>query len=213
MSERLYLTPHGEHVAGALKPASRSRVDLALSILRDVYRIDGSLDDIDLAKPDNDSADEGCYSECVKHLGALRNAALELMSTYVGHEVQIDVNDVPARAPRDEDAQDDAGLSFRIGPNVYEVRIASEGLMFEGRKVDALCDESTGVITMCSAIPSKRRLHVLIHELRHAWAYCFGRSADDDEDDAQNVASFTIDVMRQLDKQGGESALLNMEAA
>lgn len=110
----------------------------------------------------------------------------------------------------------DTGLKFSIGPTLYVVRISDEPLIFEGRQVDGLCDEGceeSGVITLCSLLPRRRRLHILIHELRHAWVWLHGRSADDDEADANNVASFTLDVMRQLQEQGGEPALLRMEAA
>jgi len=49
------------------------------------------------------------------------------------------------------------------------------------------------------------------HELRHAWQSHFGRPADD-EGDANNASSFSVDFHAAVDGAGGEAALMRFDA-
>jgi len=104
-------------------------------------------------------------------------------------------------------------MRFRVGPWVYRVRITDEPIYDENGK------EQAGYyvwrdreILISGAIPVRRRLDILCHELRHAWIEHFGQSRDI-EGDCNLSSSFTASVMRQLLSQGGEAALMRLNSA
>jgi hypothetical protein len=102
-------------------------------------------------------------------------------------------------------------MRFHIGPWEYAVEITEEKLVDdEGAECVGLCVWMDNRIQISAGIPRQRRLDVLLHELRHAWRHHLGRSIDD-EDDANNAASFTKMCIEELVSQGGEKALMAME--
>jgi hypothetical protein len=101
-------------------------------------------------------------------------------------------------------------MIFKVGPWAYRVRITEEPLVNDqGQEVAGLRDWEASTLWIAAKIPAQKRLAVLIHELKHAWQLEFGRPSDD-EGDANQSASFFVDVQRQLDRQGGESALMRL---
>jgi hypothetical protein len=104
------------------------------------------------------------------------------------------------------------GMKFNVGPWVYRVRIATEKLSdVDGHPAAALCLWDERAVLISDKIPAKTRVDVLAHELRHAWQNHLGRpGAGDDEGDANNASSFSVDFMRQLARQGGEAALMRL---
>lgn len=100
-------------------------------------------------------------------------------------------------------------MIFTVGPWTYRTRIVHRLMDDTGDKKAGLFEWMTRTIWIAADVPADRRLAVLIHELRHAWQFDFGRPKSD-EDDANQAASFCIDVMRQLADQGGEAALMQM---
>lgn len=100
-------------------------------------------------------------------------------------------------------------MQFRVGPWVYRVRVM-EGLTDEnGKPAAGLCDWQNRTIWLAYEIPARRRLSVLLHELKHAWQLELGTPTDR-EGDANHAASFAADCWRQLDRQGGEPALMRL---
>lgn len=102
-------------------------------------------------------------------------------------------------------------MRFRVGPWMYRVQLR-EGLQDQhGTAAAGLCDCGNRIIYLSADMPAKRRLSVLLHELRHAWQEAMGTPADE-ESDANQAASFAADAMRQLLRQGGEIALERLTA-
>jgi hypothetical protein len=102
-------------------------------------------------------------------------------------------------------------VQFHIGPWVYRVVIAP-GALFDndGAECAGLCVWVENAVKISGEIPRERRFDVLLHELRHAWRHHLS-VADGDEDDANDVASFTAMCVQELVAQGGEKALMVME--
>jgi len=99
-------------------------------------------------------------------------------------------------------------MKFRVGPHLYRVRIARK-LSDGAGPAFGLWDFENQAIWLDGEMPVRRRWHVLLHELKHAWRHAMGRP-DDDEGDANQSASFAADVLRQLANQGGEMALMRL---
>jgi hypothetical protein len=101
-------------------------------------------------------------------------------------------------------------MQFKVSSFVVPVKV-KEGRLFdaEGQEQAGLFVYAEGVIYLSGALPRRRRLHVLLHELRHAWHDYIGTPRDG-EDEVNNVASFTADCMRQLRAQGGEEMLMRL---
>lgn len=97
-------------------------------------------------------------------------------------------------------------MIFKVGPWTYRVKLTER---LNGGKDAGQFDWKAQTLWIAANMPPHRRLATLLHELRHAWQTDMGRTASD-EDDANQVASFTADVMAQLMRQGGEPALRRM---
>ncbi len=101
-------------------------------------------------------------------------------------------------------------MQFRVGPWIYRIRISDAPLVDgEGSPAAALWLWEERVLLISGSIPCNTRIDALVHELRHAWQTHFGRPLDD-EGDANNAASFSVDFMRQFLSQGGEAALMRL---
>ena len=101
-------------------------------------------------------------------------------------------------------------MQFKVTSWTVPVKI-TEGRLFDsqGGEQAGLFVNEESTIYISGAIPPRRRLHVLLHELRHAWEEFLGLPVGG-EAEKDNVASFTADVMRQLKAQGGEAALMRL---
>lgn len=103
-------------------------------------------------------------------------------------------------------------MRFRVGPWIYRVRITDGPLHNEhGEECRGLCVYASREILISGLLPPRQRIDTLMHELRHAWRHHFGAPADE-ESDCNNAASFAVEMMRQLQKQGGEPALMRLTA-
>jgi len=101
-------------------------------------------------------------------------------------------------------------MRFKVGPWEYRLRIKRGLVDADGVACDGLCDWADRSIWIDSSVQLRRRLFLLVHELRHAWQHDMGRPVDD-EADANQVATFTIDVWRQIERNGGEAALMRLD--
>ncbi len=103
------------------------------------------------------------------------------------------------------------GMEFPVGPWVYKVIITAGKLRADdGEEVAGLHVWTENAVYISGIIPIARRIDVLFHELRHAWRNHFGRTILGDEDDANNAASFAAMCYRELTRQGGEQALMEL---
>lgn len=101
-------------------------------------------------------------------------------------------------------------MKFRVGPWIYRVVVMAEEFCDEqGRVLDGRCVWRDRQILLAASLSQQLRLEVLMHELRHAWIYHFGNPTET-EAHCDNVATFTVDVMRQFCRQGGEAALASL---
>jgi len=103
-----------------------------------------------------------------------------------------------------------AEMKFLVGPWTYTVRLVPNLKNMDGAPACGLCDGVKRVISIDTDVPDQERVSVLFHELRHCWQFEFGRPQNA-EDDANQAASFAVDVWRQLMAQGGEAALLLLQ--
>jgi len=97
-------------------------------------------------------------------------------------------------------------MMFKVGPWEYPVYVVSDLRDWNRNSASGIADGVNRIIYIDADETPEGRLSVLFHELRHCWQWEMGRTTGD-EDDANNVASFAIDVWRQLMAQGGEQAL------
>lgn len=100
-------------------------------------------------------------------------------------------------------------MKFRVGPHLYRLQIRKGLVDADGVACDGLCDWEQRIIWLDADVSRRRRLTLLAHELRHAWTHDLGR-ATDEEGDANQVASFAVDFMRQVLLNGGELALMRL---
>ena len=101
-------------------------------------------------------------------------------------------------------------MQFRVDPFDFTVTIPAHPLKHHGERVEGLVDEQGRSIHICRSVPPEQRLHVLAHELRHLWQWFYG-TPHDAEGDANAVATFTCSLIHQLNRQGGEAALIAMQ--
>jgi hypothetical protein len=100
-------------------------------------------------------------------------------------------------------------MRFMVGPWAYRVRMMNGLKDGMGNPAQGLCDGIGRNIWIDAGAPLRHRLTVLIHELRHAWHFEMGKPGDN-ESDVNQTSSFTVDVWRQLERQGGETALMRL---
>lgn len=101
-------------------------------------------------------------------------------------------------------------MHFRIGPTCYRIKISELPLTdSDDLPVASQYSWKHGVIELSCAIPSQRRLDAMMYELARAWEFHLGvpNSADGR---ANRMSSFTIDVWRQIELQGGASELYRL---
>lgn len=101
-------------------------------------------------------------------------------------------------------------MKFEFCGEVFSVAIV-DNLVRDG----GLCDgyfEPSGRRVLISSVAGDRK-RTLFHELRHAWIFALGQRGIDPESDAIDVAAFADVVSEQLDRQGGEHALMMLRPA
>jgi len=103
-------------------------------------------------------------------------------------------------------------MQFHVGPVVYTVTITPGELYSDwfDEELIGLCLHDGRKILISGACRPDERIEILFHELRHAFCAHHGRAPGDEEDDANNAATFAISMWRQLQSQGGEAALRAM---
>lgn len=109
----------------------------------------------------------------------------------------------PAAAPA-------GGLTFRIGPAAFAVRLTHTRPTLEGRSVYATVCYEDESITLFAGLPPRMRWNVLLHELAHAWRWSRPVGLDE-EATVQDYANFAQEMRDQLDGQGGLDTLAELE--
>lgn len=101
-------------------------------------------------------------------------------------------------------------MKFTIAHSGFLVRITDEVLRDDqGKEAAELFDWPHQTIWISSRMPVQRRLHSLFHSIRHGWQMTLGTAADA-ESDADQAASYAISTWKDLERQGGEAALMRM---
>lgn len=103
-------------------------------------------------------------------------------------------------------------MQFHIGAWVYRLRISAEPLVDSaGTELAARWDWERQELLLSGSLPPQRRLKALLHEHAHAWRHELGVPADEEgacNSDSARSAQFWRDLLRQ----GGEPALLRLNA-
>jgi hypothetical protein len=103
-------------------------------------------------------------------------------------------------------------MIFHVAHAAFRVRITDESLQDDqGKEAAELIDWPNHIVWISSKMPVQRRLHALFHGLRHAWQMTLGIAADA-ESDADQSASYAIASWRELERQGGEAALMRLQS-
>ncbi len=97
-------------------------------------------------------------------------------------------------------------MRFHVGPLRYQLRVASEPIITNGRERAGLCIEQDSEIQVSPKVKSANRLHVLCHELMHSWIWASGEPRDV-EGWCDLAASMAASALRDLCQQGGDMAL------
>lgn len=99
-------------------------------------------------------------------------------------------------------------MRFRCGPHFYQLRITPGPLAHEGTPCLGACLQSTREILLSAACPPADRLRTLIRELAIAWVFECGEPTDW----LDRVATIAIATYADLNRQGGELAVLSLRA-
>lgn len=106
-------------------------------------------------------------------------------------------------------------MKFRVGPWVYKVKVRTPGdpplVDDDGTALDGRCEYGNHTIIISDAVLPDRRIEILAHELAHAWRWHFGIPGGI-EGDCNQLASFAVDFMRQIQTQGGLRKLARLGA-
>ncbi len=79
-------------------------------------------------------------------------------------------------------------MELDVGPFTYTVRLVRDAIEHEGEACFGLCDHLNRTILISDALDPTQRLHVLLHELFHAWQRHCPARLDDEEAVADLVA-------------------------
>jgi hypothetical protein len=98
-------------------------------------------------------------------------------------------------------------MKFHVGPMDYDIFISLHPLLDEDDlPVASLYSWRFGHITLSCDLPDWRRIDAMFYELARAWDNHLGFPAEHD-DRANRMASFSIEMFRQFNEQGGDEAL------
>lgn len=97
-------------------------------------------------------------------------------------------------------------MKFSVGPFTYTLKIVDQRPVYDGSPCDGLIDIDNEKIIIFTGVRGRRRLNVLLHELRHAWLHHFPHDANE-EADCDMAANFAQSAMQDLALQGGTKAL------
>lgn len=95
-------------------------------------------------------------------------------------------------------------MLFNLHPERYPVRVVPGRLSRDGVEVGALAHD--GEVLLSGSIKPRQRLRVLLDMLRRLWEESHGPIPPD------GIAGFTADMMEQLIRQGGNPALMRLDA-
>lgn len=93
-------------------------------------------------------------------------------------------------------------MRFQIGTAIYRVRVCRGPLLVDGLAAGAVTHK--GSILLTGEIMPRDRIDVLCEHLRRLYVHRYGSINDD------AIGGFTADVVRQLERQGGERALMRL---
>ena len=103
-------------------------------------------------------------------------------------------------------------MQFNLSPGyTLAVRISQKPLIFEGKPIDGMIDDSRRIIWISCDVGARDRRRVLFHELRHGWTFARGGKPDGDEADAIDVAALMDMIDEQFTSQGGATALMALK--
>lgn len=72
-------------------------------------------------------------------------------------------------------------MQVQVGPWEYQVKLVRGYVQYQGEPCFGLCDHLKRQILIADVLDRGQRLHVLVHELVHAWwHYCPGNVADEE---------------------------------
>ncbi len=114
--------------------------------------------------------------------------------------------DAPAATP----GEGFGSMRFHINSAAFCVAVADAPLHDPGGgELDAQVHERRRLILLSPDLPAELRLHRLLHELRHVAEWCgyAAGQARPVETECDAYADLTVQVIRQLEAQGGEIAL------
>jgi len=110
-----------------------------------------------------------------------------------------------------EPAEPPTELVFQVSAlDSFITRIMSGKLFFKGEEVLGTVSEKEKCIWLSEELPVDMRLEVLAHEIAHGHIFKNGFPAYDAESLCDFAAMLVRSVVRQLDAQGGEAALMAM---
>lgn len=89
-------------------------------------------------------------------------------------------------------------MELEVGPFTYRVRLVSGTIEHEGEPCFGLCDHLSRTILIADALDPDQRLHVLLHELFHAWQRHCPVALNEEESVADLVALSMTRLTLQL---------------
>lgn len=98
-------------------------------------------------------------------------------------------------------------MLFRVGAYKYRLRITEGAIVLDdGRIVNGLADRERMQILIAGDVKPEARIRVLLHELKHCWAFHVP-PAMTEEQDAELYAIISAQMMEDLTAMGGPEAL------
>lgn len=101
-------------------------------------------------------------------------------------------------------------MEFRVGQQVYPVRVSVGPIHIDGEEVWAMTDPEHREIVMSCVCPLADRMHVMRYEFRRLWKLYMPEPADP-EADCKDAANFAAELEFQLEQQGGERTILSLK--
>lgn len=102
-------------------------------------------------------------------------------------------------------------MRFHVGPWVYTTLISQDALWStEGRELLGKVDFESRLILLSPVVQPDKRLDILLHEIRHAYAHHHPKPRTEEEE-CNFFSTIFAQVRKDLAEQGGEIALVRME--
>ena len=97
-------------------------------------------------------------------------------------------------------------LRMNIGPFVYTVRVHDRSIMWDGKERMGLATHADRAILISPKLRAAARIEVLLHEVRHAWAFHNERRGAS-EVECQRFAMMALSALKDIVGYGGETAV------